>query len=191
MELTRAAKRRFDMLLHIIPYYKMSVEYGLHALQLASKHNQLAPLRVYVDQEAEPVHETTVNMYTHPISNMAAVHCRLLLEFVGLRSGGQLSDLVEIKERKKGDVGIEDFWDIGGSPLHRLPLGVVHRFPQPEKVRRAWVATCDFAGQRLAHATYDNKLNGVDVTPMLHLAFETVPRIVGDEFLAKAQPPFP
>jgi hypothetical protein len=45
-------------------------------------------------------------------------------------------------------------------------------------VRRAWIVTCDFAGQRLAHATDDYKLQNGDVTAMLRRAFETIPDLV-------------
>lgn len=50
---------------------------------------------------------------------------------------------------------------------------------------QALITVSDLAGQRLAHATNDLKLNGADVTPMMMLTFETVPQLVKDAFFAQ------
>ncbi|KVM64125.1 hypothetical protein WJ59_20420 [Burkholderia gladioli] len=62
---------------------------------------------------------------------------------------------------------------------------IVDDFPDPQDVEQAWITTCDFAGQRLAHITDDFKLNGGDVTPMLVRTFETLPQVVDQAFFNK------
>jgi hypothetical protein len=107
----------------------------------------------------------------------------LLLEFLGLRSGGNPSRLRQIVQRKDGDIGVEHCRKRDGTPLAMIGPSIVHEFANPSEVERAWIVTCDFAGQRLAHLTDDYKLENADVTPMLRRAFETIPDLVRRFFL--------
>ncbi|WP_186141978.1 hypothetical protein [Burkholderia gladioli] len=72
-----------------------------------------------------------------------------------------------MKRTRRGDIGIENFRGSDGSSLEKVLPSIVDDFPDPQDVEQAWITTCDFAGQRLAHITDDFKLNGGDVTPML------------------------
>ncbi|MFT4063373.1 hypothetical protein [Paraburkholderia sp.] len=117
---------------------------------------------------------------------MAAIYSRLLVEFLCLRAGGMPSQLQAIAKRtRRGDIGIENFLGSDGSPLEKVLPSIIDDFPDPQQVERAWIMTCEFAGQRVAHITDDFKLNGGDVTPMLVRTFETVPRVLDHAFSNK------
>lgn len=83
---------------------------------------------------------------------------------------------------RDGDIGVEHYQQRDGTPLTMVCPSIVENFDDPAMVERAWIAVCDFAGQRLAHLTDDNKLNNSDVTPMLRRAFETIPELVSRTF---------
>ena len=152
----------------LIPYYVQGVHAGLKALDLSGKYHALERIEIRVDGVEEPVHSTVLTAYTQTASSMAAIYSRLLLEFLGLKVSGTPSQLQSIAKRtRRGDIGIENFRSADGSSLAKLLPSVVDDFPDPDEVERAWITTCDFAGQRLAHITDDFKLNSIDVTPML------------------------
>lgn len=170
----------------LIPYYVQGVHAGLKALDLSGKYHALERIEIRVDGVDEPVHSTVLIAYTQTASSMAAIYSRLLLEFLGLRVSGAPSQLQAISKRtRRGDIGIENFRSSDGSPLEKLLPSIVDDFPDPKEVGRAWITTCDFAGQRLAHITDDFKLNGSDVTPMLVRTFETIPQVVNQAFSNK------
>lgn len=170
----------------VIPHYVRGVHAGLKALDLSSKYHPLDGIEIRVDGAEEPVHSTVLIAYAQTTSSMAAIYSRLLLEFLGLKVGGSPSQLQPIVKRtRRGDIGIENFRGSDGSPLEKVLPSIVDDFPDPQEVKRAWIMTCDFAGQRLAHITDDFKLNGGDVTPMLVRTFETVPEVVDHAFSNK------
>jgi hypothetical protein len=177
-----------DRLLHmrytIIPYHVRGVMAGLSALRLAETHDLLTPVEIHIEGPEPEVWCETVLSYAQPIWCMGAIHSRFLLEFMGLKSKGSPSSLhtVTDKERKPSDIGIECYQRADGTFLDRLEPSIVEYGPDPDVVRRAWPATCDFAGQRLAHATDDYKLQNGDVTAMLRRTFETIPDLVSRYF---------
>lgn len=171
----------------VIPQFVAEVRLALSALKLQVQHGPLAEIEIRVEQVEHPVHEGALMNYTQPVTSMGAIHCRYLLEFLGLKSSGHPSVLSAIKDgprSRRGDLGIEAFRLKDGTALQRLSPAVVQTFPDPATVANAWTATIDFAGQRLAHPTDDFKLNGTDVTPLLEIAFATVPTVVDTHFLA-------
>jgi hypothetical protein len=166
----------------IIPYYVQGVFAGSSALALGDKFDPLAQTEIVVEGESDPVYKTVLTVYVQTVSSMAAIYSRLLLEFLGLRSGGTPSTLQPVTKRRNGDIGIEHYQCHDGSLLTKVLPSIVQKFPDPLEVERAWITVCDFAGQRLAHATDDLRLGNIDVTPMLRRAFETIPQIVDSAF---------
>ncbi|MBJ9675501.1 hypothetical protein [Burkholderia gladioli] len=166
----------------IIPYYVSGVQAGASALALRDKYDPLALTEIVVAGEKKPAYETTLTMYVQTVSSMAAIYSRLLLEFLGLRSSGTPSTLQPIGKRRKGDIGIEHYRRLDGLMLATVLPIVTQEFSDSHEVERAWITVCDFAGQRLAHATDDLKLGNSDVTLMLQRAFETIPHLVSHAF---------
>ncbi|WDD93302.1 hypothetical protein Bsp3421_003373 [Burkholderia sp. FERM BP-3421] len=180
-----------DLLLHmqhtIIPFHVQGVKARLSALDLAAKRDLFTPVEIHIaGAEPEVRHELLLG-YAQPIWCMGAIHSRFLLEFMGLKSKGSPSRLETIteKERRSSDIGIECFQRADDTFLRKLDPSIVELVPDPETVRRAWIGTCDFAGQRLAHATDDYKLQNGDVTEMLRRTFETIPDLVSYCFHSK------
>jgi hypothetical protein len=166
-----------------IPYYVQFLEAGLRALDLAAKYQPLSLIEIVVEGETKAADNGVLTVYAQTASSMAAVYSRLLLEFLGLRSGGNPSRLLPVVQRKDGDIGVEHYQKRDGTPLKMIAPSIVHEFPDAAEVERAWIVTCDFAGQRLAHLTDDYKLGHTDVTPMLRRAFETIPVLLSRSFL--------
>lgn len=182
---------KVDRLLHmrhtIIPFHVRGVTAGLLALDLGAKHDLFTPVEIHIEGSAPEVQRETLLSYVQPIWCMGAIHSRFLLEFVGLKSKGSPSRLETItdKERRRGDIGIECYQLPNGTFLRRLEPSIVDTNSDPEVVRRAWIGTCDFAGQRLAHATDDYKLQNGDVTEMLRRTFETIPDLINHYFFSQ------
>lgn len=166
----------------IIPYYVQGVFAGSSALGLSDKFDPLARTEIVVEGERDPVYKTVLTVYVQTVSSMAAIYSRLLLEFLGLRSGGIPSALQSVGKRRNGDIGIEHYQRKDGRSLAKVLPSIVQEFPDAQEVERAWIVVCDFAGQRLAHATDDLRLGNIDVTPMLRQAFETIPQVVSHAF---------
>lgn len=166
----------------IISYHVQGVLAGLTALDLAEKYDPLSRFEIIVEGESTAAHAGVLTVHVQTVTSMAAVYSRLLLEFLGLRSAGNPSRLVNFTSRKDGDIGVEHYQQRDGTPLTMVCPSIVENFDDPAMVERAWIAVCDFAGQRLAHLTDDNKLNNSDVTPMLRRAFETIPELVSRTF---------
>jgi hypothetical protein len=185
--LSPADLKLLDLRVGAIPHYVQGVRAGLKALELSSRYHPLDRIEIQVDGVDEPVHSTLLIAYAQTTSSMAAIYSRLLLEFLGLKVSGIPSQLKSIAERKMaGDIGIECFRRAEGLPLEKVLPSVVNDFPDPQEVTRAWITTCDFAGQRLAHITNDFKLSGADVTQMLVRTFETVPQLVDGPSIANS-----
>jgi hypothetical protein len=64
-----------------------------------------------------------------------------------------LSKLQAVGKRRHGDIGIEHCQRQDGTPLAKVLPTIVQEFPDAKEVEHAWITVCDFAGQRLAHAT--------------------------------------
>ncbi|MEX3639667.1 hypothetical protein AB3X89_29830 [Paraburkholderia sp. BR14320] len=113
-----------------IPYYVQGVRAGLAALSLAERHRPMDGIEIRVDGVSEPVCSTFLVVYTETTSSMAAIYSRLLLEFLGLKVGGNPSQLQEINKRtRRGDIGIEDYRRADGTPLAKVLPSVVDHFP--------------------------------------------------------------
>lgn len=85
------------------------------ALDLASNLREESPIAVYIDGKL--MIEGNLNAITNPMLEVGLVHCRALLEFLGLcDSKGSLG---QIKDRRKTDVGIEHFHNAAG-PLKKV-----------------------------------------------------------------------
>lgn len=168
-----------------IPYYLGMVHRGLDALDFADKfQSSLDMLEICIAGKNQPVERISVLEYATPVVCMAAMSCRLLLEFVGLRS--KESRLIQVDSRRNGDIGIEHYDRADGTPLIMISPSIVDNFADPPCVERAWVTVYDFASQRLAHLTDGQKLP-LDVnssaTPIVRRAFETIPQVVKSVFL--------
>ncbi|WP_258898294.1 hypothetical protein [Burkholderia glumae] len=104
----------------LIPFYQQALYAGLRALELDQKFDVLERIDIRVEGIAEPVHSTIMGAFTQSTSSIAAVYSRLLLEFLGLKTGGSSSALVSTGKRRPGDIGVEMFCDRHGVAVPKL-----------------------------------------------------------------------
>jgi hypothetical protein len=99
--------------------------------------------------------EGNLNAFTNPAIEAGLMHCRALLEFLGLCMTKDRR-LGNIKERRSSDVGIEDFRN-SSRPLKKVaPDEALKLYPGPrEEAENALLAVFQITNKGLAHVTED------------------------------------
>src|SRR5579862_1949779 len=92
-----------DALDRTIPYRLSAVAALAGALKLVASWSGPKSLMIYFD--GEHTIEGNSNAYTNPVIEAGLMHCRALLEFLGLRERD--NKLAPINGRRSGDVGVE------------------------------------------------------------------------------------
>ena len=111
-------------------------------------------MALYADSKL--VVEGTLHGFTNPCIEAGMMHCRALLEFLGLRDkNGRLGSIKE--RRHPTDIGIEDFNTSSGAALKKLtPADAVGRYPGPSlEAENALLAIFQVTNKGLAHVTED------------------------------------
>jgi hypothetical protein len=142
-----------DELLHRwIPYRMRAVDTLNYALRLRSSWADAPPMTMHVD--GKQVMEGNLNAFTNPAIEAGLVHCRALLELLGLcERKGRLSNK---RSRQPGDIGIEHFSD-GDRPLKMVdPEIAVSRYNgSREEAEEALLTIFRVTNKGLAHITED------------------------------------
>lgn len=122
------------------------------ALDLTSSLREEPPITVYIDGKLRI--EGNLNAITNPMLEVGLVHCRALLEFLGLRNKNGL--LGQIKRRRDSDVGVEHFRNAVG-PLKKVePEVALSRYEGDRtEAEKALVAVLHVTNKGLAHNTMD------------------------------------
>ncbi|KVD74124.1 hypothetical protein WS62_06530 [Burkholderia sp. ABCPW 14] len=167
-----------------IPHMLENIAVARRALELEKQYGGLEDIEIYRAHSEGRLMHIRLGSYTQPITSMAAIQCRVVLEFLGLgTSKKEPYRLAARASRESGDIGIEDFANVRGEPLERMtPEEALKLVPNPVRAELAWVTTIHFANQRLAHATDDYRLGGRPVRPHLYNAFRTVPMLAQQAF---------
>jgi hypothetical protein len=125
--------------------------------------------------------EGNLNAITNPMLEVGLVHCRALLEFLGLcDSNGSLG---QIKKRyKKTDVGIEHFHNAAG-PLKKVePEVALSRYEGGRtEAEKALVAILHVTNKGIAHNTMD-LIEGPEATRLIEIASRGVPALMVSYF---------
>ncbi|MBM2767085.1 hypothetical protein [Burkholderia anthina] len=183
----------FHMRVNVIPHMLVRIDAARQALELEKKYTSLDYIEVF--RSAVPPQRvlfTVLGGYTQPVISIAALQCRVLLEFLGLTASKRDRGLlVSTKDRRlDGDIGIEHYVDVNGQPLSRLTRAqALASIANPSRAEQAWTTVIEFTNQRLAHATDDQRLGGKSVRPHLYNAFRTVPQLVEQAFIERAEQP--
>ncbi len=80
------------------------------ALDLKARWCEAPTIAVHINGRLEI--EGNLHAITNPMFEVGLVHCRALLEFLGLRD--ENGKLVQIKQRRDKDVGVEHFCNADG-----------------------------------------------------------------------------
>ncbi len=120
------------------------------ALGVRTQWKAAPSISVHVDGKL--MLEGNLNAITNPMLDVGLVHCRALLEFLGLcDKAGSLS---QIDRRQKSDVGIEDFSNAKGPLAKVTPEIAVSRCGGDQaKAEAALLKVFHLANKGLAHNT--------------------------------------
>ncbi|CCE04883.1 hypothetical protein BRAS3843_120055 [Bradyrhizobium sp. STM 3843] len=119
-------------------------------------------MELYADGKL--VVEGTLQGFTNPAIEAGLMHCRALLEFLGLcvKRDGRLGN---VGSRRTSDIGIEQFNTPSGVPLKMVTVDdAADRYPGPrDEAESALVAIFRVTNKGLAHVTselHDSPQNG-------------------------------
>ncbi|MCC8948371.1 hypothetical protein H8A97_25490 [Bradyrhizobium sp. Arg62] len=143
---------RDRLLNELLPYRMQAIETLNLALNLNTGWGA-SPMTLYAGDKL--VIEGTLRGFTNPCIEAGMMHCRALLEFLGLcDKNGRLGN---IKKRRSTDIGIEDFNTSSGAPLTKVaPADAAGRYPGPSgEAENALLAVFQVTNKGLAHVTED------------------------------------
>ena len=165
-------------LLSLLEYRMRAVAIGHLALQYASIWDEAPSMKIYFDEMQ--VIEGTATGFTNGAIESAIIHCRALLEFLGLGvAAGSSATLRELSAaRKTDDAGVELL-----DGLSRVTVAdALAQYPGPASEAEAALAYVIYlANKSLAHTTttFTKHDHG---TSLLEIAFRGVPALVANRF---------
>ena len=173
-------------LLALLEYRLRSVAIGHLALRYTSSWDEVPAMKVYFGDAQ--VMEGKATGFTNGAIESAIVHCRALLEFLGLGAGVSATTLRGLKSpRKPDDTGIELM-----DGLTRVSVAdAVSQYPGPASEAEAALAYVIYlANKGLAHTTTTFTKHDQG-TSLLEVAFRDVPALVVNRFYVPLgiQPP--
>ena len=164
-----------------IPYRMHAIAWGLIFLKATREWSQIKRMEITLDGELSIIgyHPSLTN----PSIEMAIIYSRVLLEFLGLGTNKDKTQLTVIKDRKPGDVGIEKFKAIDGSNLTKISVNsALDTYPgKRTDAEKALLLLISNAHKAVAHLTvgpekHDNfrdllELGCRGVLTLVHLKF--------------------
>jgi hypothetical protein len=167
-----------EKMLHLLAHRMQSVATLKWALDLRSSWREAPSIAVYIDGKLTV--EGNLDAITDPMLEVGLVHCRALLEFLGLcDSKGSLG---QIKERRKTDVGVEHFHNPAG-PLKKVePKVALNRYEGDRtEAEKALVAVLHVTNKGLAHNTMD-LIESPEGAKFIEIASRGVPALMVSYF---------
>lgn len=157
------------------------------ALAIRSRWEVAPPIAVHIDGKL--MLEGNLNAITNPMLEVGLIHCRALIEFLGLRD--ERGSLSQIKKRRPTDVGIEHFENDRG-PLIMLPPGIaVSRYGgDADEAERALLAVFRLTNKGLAHSTAEVIEDSADFD-LIEIASLGVPALMVSYFYTPLGLPCP
>ena len=144
------------------------------ALDFRSQWKEVPSIEVYIDGKLRI--DGNLNAITNPTLEVGLVHCRALLEFLGLRDdNGTLS---QIKKRHRGDVGIEHFKNANG-PLKKVdPKAALNRYKgERSEAEEALLQILHVTNKGLAHNTQD-LIESPEQSRLIEIACHGIPALM-------------
>lgn len=160
---------------HLIPHSLGAIETLNVALRLQANWGDAQPMKILINDELTI--EGNSNAFTNAAIEAGVIHCRALLEFLGLTSAsGRLQNLTH--RRKRDDIGIEHFESVTGFLTH-VPLAqVLSHYPgEAEEAEQALLSVFRIANKGLAHLT-SSFLASSEETRLLEIASRGIPALV-------------
>jgi hypothetical protein len=168
-----------DRVLIELPYRMQAIATLNLAINLSAALG-LAPMKLYAGDKL--VVEGTLHGFTNPAIEAGIMHCRALLEFLGLcDTDGKLGNIT--RSRRKTDVSIEHFDTPTGTPLGMVtPDDAASRYPGPsDEAKGALLTVFQVANKELAHVTEDLR-NSPEHARLIEIASRGIPVLMVDCF---------
>ncbi|HLI19381.1 MAG TPA: hypothetical protein VKV22_14080 [Rhodanobacteraceae bacterium] len=143
---------RDDILQQLVPHSLAAVS----ALALALKYRTAwdAPKRMEIYFDGKLSVEGNSNAFVNPAIEAGLIHCRALLEFLGLCAHDGRLENIKLPRCRKDDVGIESFSNsLGPLPLLTPTAAVSHYTGPALEAERALPAVFHAANKGFAHFT--------------------------------------
>jgi len=155
-----------DIINHIIPHRLQAVDAANLAVRLRSSWDAPKSMKIYFDEKLRITGNS--NAYTNPVLESGLIHCRALLDFLGLKADPADSTKLicrDPKKNKKDDVVIEHFANSNGPLPLVTPKEAITRYqgPQPE-AEAALAGVLHTANKGLAHITSGLDLSATDIS---------------------------
>ncbi len=160
----------------LIPYRLHAIATFNLVLRLRSNWDSARPMQLLIDEKL--VIEGNSNAFTNPVIETGLIHCRALLEFLGLSmsKAGKLQSLQ--RSRSKDDVGIEQFSNADGPLPLVSPAQAISRYPgDAAEAEQALVSVFYAANKGLAHLT-SSFIESEEQANLLEIASRGVPALV-------------
>lgn len=164
--------------LRLLDHRMQSVASLNWALGIRSQWDMAPPISVHIGGKLRL--EGNLNAITNPMLEVGLVHCRALLEFLGLcDKAGSLS---QIDKRRSSDVGIENFSNASG-PLKKVtPEIAVSRYGGDQaEAEAALLKVFHLTNKGLAHSTTGMIDDPADAD-LIEIASRGVPSLVVSYF---------
>jgi len=166
-----------DRLLHeIIPYRMHAVSALNLAVRLQTDANKPEPMEIYINGKLRI--EGNLFAFTNPTIEAGLVHCRALLEFLGL-AANQAGRIINIRRRQPTDIGIENFSSAHGLhiPMVSPDAALALYDGGKEEAERALLAIFKITNKGIAHVTEDLQDNP-DHGRLIEIASRGVPSLL-------------
>jgi hypothetical protein len=159
----------------IIPYRMQAVATLNLATRLGMKWaDHPPPLEIRVNGKLQI--EGNLHAFTNPAIEVGLVHCRALLEFLGLTANS--GRIVNINRRRPSDIGIEHFSNASGHLSMVSPDTALSRYDGGnEDAETALLAVFQITNKGIAHVTEDIKDNP-DHGRLIEIASRGIPSLV-------------
>jgi hypothetical protein len=164
-----------DVLYRLIPYRLNAVDAFSVVLRLRNKWDKAQTMQLFFNGDL--AFEGNSNAFVNPVIETGVIHCRALLEFLGL-STSNAGSLQRLRSRRKDDVGIERFSNAAGPLALVSPEEAVSRWPGGEdEAEQALLSVFRAANKGLAHFT-STAIVSSEETRLLEIASRGVPSLV-------------
>ncbi len=165
-----------DRLLHeLLPYRMQAVDVLNLAIRLQMRWVDPPQMSILINGKLSI--EGNLNAFTNPAVEAGLVHCRALLEFLGLHMSSH-SRIGNIKKRRSKDVGIECFVNASGHLPMVAPAEALGRYPGGSaEAEDALLAVFHITNKGIAHVT-EYLMENPEDGKLIEIASRGVPSLV-------------
>lgn len=172
-----------DIIKRVIPYRLQAVDAANLAVRLRSSWDAPKAMKIYFDDRLKITGNS--NAFTNPVMEAGLIHCRALLDFLGLKADpADSTKLVcrDPKRTKNDDVVIEHFSNSNGPLPMVTPQDAISRYQGPQSEAEAALASVlHTANKGLAHITSGLAMSAIDISN-LEIASRGVRALVVSHF---------